>query len=218
MPLILRRQPNKVVDLVCERARGWPARAVAGVDEAGRGAWCGPVVAAAVILSPETPIDALADSKKLSSKRRAELYAILQQTAICSIGLASAPEIDEVNILQATFRAMCRALDGLCADYALIDGNRLPPTDMSCEAFVRGDSYIASIAAASIVAKHHRDQIMQDLAEQYPHYGWTQNKGYGTAAHFAALRTHGPCSQHRHSFKPVQTLPTTSSVDKSGEI
>ena len=176
---------------------------ICGVDEAGRGPLAGPVCAAAVILPPHCEIPGLNDSKKLSDKKRRELFPIIQEKAIAyGIAFASEQEIDEINILQATFLAMKRAiaqLDGK-AEFAMIDGNRETDFGIPCMTVVKGDSRSASIAAASILAKVTRDQYMIELAEKYPEYGFEVHKGYGTKAHYAALTEHGMCDAHRRSF------------------
>ena len=179
---------------------------LAGVDEAGRGPLAGPVVAAAVILDPSNPIAGLADSKKLTALRRAKLYDEIQAKALCcSIALATAEEIDSLNILQATLLAMKRAVEGLRLkpSRVLVDGNQLPRLAMLAEAVVRGDALVPSISAASILAKVYRDRWCGDYDLEYPQYGFAAHKGYGTAAHLAALRQHGACPQHRRSFAPV---------------
>ena len=179
---------------------------MAGVDEAGRGPLAGPVVAAAVILDDLNPIAGLADSKKLTALRRARLYDEIRAKALCcSIAEASVEEIDALNILQATMLAMRRAVEGLRLKPAkvLVDGNRLPVLPMRADAIVKGDSKVAAIAAASIVAKVHRDQLCVALDALYPAYGFAKHKGYGTAEHLAALTLHGPCPEHRTSFRPV---------------
>ena len=176
---------------------------ICGVDEAGRGPLAGPVCAAAVILPKHLQIPGLTDSKKLSDKKRRELFPIIQQQAIAyGIGLASEAEIDEINILQATFLAMRRALSQLSIrpEIALIDGNRETDFGLPVKTVVKGDSLSANIAAASILAKVTRDTMMVELAEQYPKYGFEIHKGYGTKAHYEALRTYGPCPIHRKSF------------------
>ena len=178
----------------------------AGVDEAGRGPLAGPVVAAAVILDDLHPIEGLADSKKLTSRRREKLYdQIMARALCCSIAQASVQEIDALNILQATLLAMRRAVEGLRLKpvKVLVDGNRLPVLDVRAEAIVQGDALVASISAASILAKVHRDRLCAQWHEQYPAYGFDQHKGYGTAAHLQALHEHGPCEHHRISFAPV---------------
>lgn len=176
---------------------------ICGVDEAGRGPLAGPVCAAAVILPKHLQIPGLTDSKKLSDKKRRELFPVIQQQAIAyGIGLASEAEIDEINILQATFLAMRRALGQLSIrpEIALIDGNRETDFGLPVKTVVKGDSLSANIAAASILAKVTRDTMMVELAEQYPEYGFEIHKGYGTKAHYEALRTYGPCPIHRKSF------------------
>lgn len=176
---------------------------ICGVDEAGRGPLAGPVYAAAVILPPHLDIPGLNDSKKLTDKRRRELMPIIMEQAVAyGIGSASEQEIDEINILQATFLAMQRAIDQLKgkADFALIDGNREKDFGLPVMTVVKGDSRSANIAAASILAKVSRDDYMDELAKQYPEYGFEVHKGYGTKAHYDALRTHGHCPAHRLSF------------------
>ena len=177
---------------------------IAGVDEAGRGPLAGPVVAAAVILCPEG-IAGLDDSKKLSAKRRAELEALILARCIVGIGMASVEEIDRINILQATFLAMTRAVEALPQSpaHVLVDGNRLPKWSYSAEAIIGGDALHPCISAASIIAKEHRDRIMVAADSEYPGYGWASNKGYGAAVHMAALREKGPTPLHRRSFAPV---------------
>ena len=179
---------------------------VAGVDEAGRGPLVGPVVAAAVILDPRHPIAGLADSKTLSPAKRERLFHEIRAKALCcSVAQASAQEIDALNILQATLLAMQRAVAGLRLPpkLVLVDGNRLPVLPMRADAIVKGDSKVAAISAASIVAKVHRDQLCVALDAMYPAYGFGKHKGYGTAEHLAALALHGPCPEHRISFRPV---------------
>jgi ribonuclease HII len=182
---------------------------VAGVDEAGRGPLAGPVVAAAVILDERHPIQGLADSKKLTALRRERLFDEIRAKALCcSIAEASVEEIDRLNILQATLLAMRRAVAGLRLkpNKVLVDGNRLPTLEVLAEAIVGGDALVPAISAASILAKVHRDRWCLTLDQQYPQYGFAQHKGYGTAAHLAALRAHGPCAQHRTTFRPVADL------------
>jgi len=179
---------------------------VAGVDEAGRGPLAGPVVAAAVILDDQNPIHGLADSKKLTAARREQLFDEIRARALCcAIAQASVEEIDQLNILQATMLAMRRAVEGLRLKptKVLVDGNRLPSLDVLAEAIVKGDSKVAAISAASILAKVHRDRLCLEWHAQYPVYGFDSHKGYGTAAHIDALRQHGPCPWHRRSFAPV---------------
>ena len=184
----------------------YPAGLVAGVDEAGRGPLAGPVVAAAVILDELYPIDGLADSKKLTATRREALFDEIRAKALCcSIAQASVEEIERLNILQATLLAMRRAVLGLRLKpaMALVDGNRLPQLDMPAEAIVKGDALVPAISAASILAKVFRDRWCVQADAQYPQYGFALHKGYGTAAHLAALQAHGPCPLHRQSFAPV---------------
>jgi ribonuclease HII len=176
---------------------------ICGVDEAGRGPLAGPVCAAAVILPKHLEIPGLDDSKKLSDKRRRELFPIIKEQAVAyGIGLASHEEIDEINILQATFLAMKRAIAQLegKADFALIDGNRETDFGLPVQTVVKGDSRSANIAAASVLAKVTRDDIMEAMAVEYPQYGFEIHKGYGTKAHYAALTEHGPSPIHRMSF------------------
>ena len=178
-------------------------QAVCGVDEAGRGPLAGPVCAAAVILPRDLEIPGLNDSKKLTDKKRRELMPIIKEQAIAyGIGFASEQEIDEINILQATYLAMERAIAQLegKADYALIDGNRAKDFGLPVRTVVKGDSLSASIAAASVLAKVTRDDIMLELAKEYPQYGFEIHKGYGTKAHYEALRQYGHCKIHRLSF------------------
>ena len=176
---------------------------ICGVDEAGRGPLAGPVCAAAVILPEGEIIPGLNDSKKLTDKKRRELFPIIKEKAVAyGIAFASEAEIDEHNILQATFLAMKRAiaqLDGK-ADFALIDGNRETDFGVPCLTVVKGDSRSANIAAASVLAKVTRDVYMEELAEKYPEYGFEVHKGYGTKAHYAALTEHGMCPAHRRTF------------------
>ena len=176
---------------------------ICGVDEAGRGPLAGPVCAAAVILPPETELPGLNDSKKLSEKKREQLFPEIQQIALAwSVAFASVEEIEERNILGATMLAMNRAIDGLSLtpDLALIDGNRNKEIEVPNRCVVHGDARCASIAAASILAKVSRDHLMLELAREYPQYGFEKHKGYGTRAHYAALREYGPCPAHRPSF------------------
>lgn len=189
------------------QARGF--HAVAGVDEVGRGPLCGPVTAAAVILDPDRIPAGLNDSKALTARRRAALEAEILETAIWSVAHASVEEIDAINILQASHLAMCRAIAGLsrAADFALVDGNRLPrDLVIPAEAVVKGDARSVSIAAASILAKEARDRLMVDLAQQYPGYGWERNAGYPTADHLKALQDLGVTPVHRRSFRPVHNI------------
>jgi ribonuclease HII len=190
---------------------------VAGVDEAGRGAWAGPVVAAAVILDPARVPPGLNDSKQLSRKVREDLYDQIMTTAKVGIGQASPAEIDAHNILAATFLAMGRAVAALASPPAhlLVDGNQRPniPLPMTC--VVKGDSRSLSIAAASIIAKVFRDRHMAELHQTAPDYGWAQNAGYGTADHQRALRLVGVTPNHRKSFAPIRHLLSEESVATS---
>lgn len=180
---------------------------LAGVDEVGRGPLVGSVVAAAVMLDPANPIDGLTDSKKLTARKREALGALIRERALAfSVAEASAAEVDEFNIYHATHLAMRRAIDGLApaAEYLLVDGNRLPGHALPGQAVVKGDARHAAIAAASILAKVARDAQMVSLDMRYPEYGFARHKGYPTKEHLAALATHGPLSEHRRSFAPVQ--------------
>ncbi len=189
---------------------------VCGIDEAGRGPWVGPVVAGAVIikdrnLSPDL-LKYLNDSKKLSKSRREQLYALLREEeqqgkVLIGVGEASSEEIDEINILQATFLAMHRAVNNLGQkpDMALIDGNRTPkefPAAARC--VIKGDSKSYSISAASIIAKVYRDRLMETLAEKYPYYGFERNAGYGTKEHIEGIKKYGIISEHRKSYRPIK--------------
>ena len=176
---------------------------ICGVDEAGRGPLAGPVCAAAVILPKHAQLPGLTDSKKLTDKKRRELFPLIQEQAIAyGIGFASEQEIDEINILQATFLAMQRALDQLTVrpDLALIDGNREKDFGLPVKTVVKGDSLSANIAAASILAKVTRDDLMVEMATKYPQYGFEIHKGYGTKAHYAALREFDASPIHRMTF------------------
>ena len=188
---------NQTVVLIC------------GVDEAGRGPLAGPVSAAAVILDPANPIPGLNDSKKLSEKQRDKLALLIRERALAwAVAYASVEEIDRLNILQATLLAMQRAVQALSIQpqQVLVDGLYCPQTGIPSEAIVKGDSKVAAISAASILAKTDRDALMLQLHEQYPAYGLAGHKGYPTAAHLAALRAHGASEVHRKSFKPVREL------------
>lgn len=178
-------------------------KTVCGVDEAGRGPLAGPVYAAAVILPIGAEIDGLNDSKKLYEKKREELFEIINDVAISvSVGTASEKEIDEINILNATFLAMKRAVLGLeiPADYAIIDGNRAPNLEIPAETVVKGDGKVMSVAAASIIAKVSRDRFMLKMAEQYPEYQFEKHKGYGTKLHYEMIEKYGVSRIHRKSF------------------
>lgn len=180
---------------------------VAGVDEAGRGALAGPVVAAAVILDPFRPIQGLADSKQLSEAKREALAPIIRERALAwAVGSASVHEIAKLNILQATLLAMWRAVDALkkTPDFVRVDGNQLPKWPYLCEAVIKGDSKVDCISAASIIAKTTRDAIMRDYALRYPEYGFEHHMGYGTAEHLKAIETCGVLPIHRTTFKPFR--------------
>lgn len=186
---------------------------VCGIDEAGRGPWAGPVVASAVIIPEnirsQSWVNDLRDSKLLKAAKRETLFDLIQTHCLWGIGQSEPSEIDDVNILQATWRAMQRAVGNLpqSAGIALVDGN-LKPAGLDCQiiTLVKGDQQSCSIAAASILAKVTRDRIMNDLCQQYPMYGFSSHVGYGTPAHQKALKEHGPCPHHRKSFKPVAAL------------
>ena len=180
---------------------------LAGVDEAGRGPLAGPVVAAAVMLDDRAPIRGLNDSKKLGERSRERLFdEILAKALCCRIAIASVEEIDALNILQATLLAMRRAVQGLRLrpHLVLVDGNCSPDLQVPVRAIVKGDGKVQCIAAASILAKVHRDRLCAELHERHPNYGFDGHKGYATPAHLAALREHGPCPEHRRSFAPVR--------------
>ncbi len=190
---------------------------IAGVDEVGRGPLIGNVVTAAVILDPANPIDGLTDSKKLSEKKREQLFPLIQERALAwSIAWATPAEIDELNILHATMLAMQRAVNQLSVtpEFALIDGNRCPP-GLPCpaEAIVKGDLKEPAISAASILAKVYRDREMLALDLRHPDYGFAKHKGYPTALHMEKLRQHGPLPEHRRSFRPVADLLALTSTE-----
>jgi ribonuclease HII len=193
-------------------ARGFPC--VAGIDEAGRGPWAGPVVAAAVILDPDALPLGVNDSKKLTPETRAELYDIILSVAEVGVGIIDVSVIDRDNILQATYAAMIQAVSGLkrVPLLALIDGNRGPKLACLTETIIEGDGKCMSIAAASIVAKVTRDRMMIDLDRQCPGYGFAQHKGYGTPEHQAALCRLGPSAHHRRSFEPIRILYESAAV------
>ena len=194
----------EIADFSLEREQGGT---VAGCDEAGRGPLCGPVVAAAVIFPSfdiEIPV-VIRDSKKMSAHQRAVAYDWITQKTIWAVGMCSASEIDELNILWASMRAMERAVAGLSVrpDMCLIDGNRVPK-NLTGRAIIKGDAKSLSIAAASIIAKETRDKIMHELAEKFPMYGWDKNAGYPTAQHLAAIEKYGVTEYHRKTFRPVK--------------
>lgn len=182
---------------------------IAGVDEVGRGPLAGPVVACAVILNPDYPIEGLKDSKKLSEKKREILAEQIKNHALCwAIGVANVKEIDKFNILQASLLAMQRAVEKLTItpNKVLVDGNQLPKITIPAEAIIGGDNLIAQISAASIVAKVARDNYMVNLGKKFPEYGFAQHKGYPTAAHMQAIAQHGITAHHRLSFAPVRAI------------
>jgi ribonuclease HII len=195
-------------DYTFETEHGAPALRVCGIDEAGRGPLAGPVVAAAAVIDLARVPTGLNDSKKLSHAARERLFHALSENAEIGIGIASVEEIDRINILQATMLAMTRALAALASPpaFALIDGNRVPKLDCPARAIVKGDGRVLSIAAASIMAKVTRDQLMLQLAEQHPGFGWEKNMGYGTALHLDALKRLGVTPHHRRSFAPVRNM------------
>ncbi len=198
-------------------ARGYAAghSVIAGVDEAGRGPWAGPVVAAAVVLDPQCMPTGIADSKKLTAERREALFGEIFSTAQVGIAFADAERIDRDNVLAATMWAMHRAVTELprAPSLVLVDGNRAPPLECAIETIVKGDALSLSIAAASIIAKVSRDRMMARLDAQYPGYGFAQHKGYGTAQHSAALAEYGVTPLHRRSFKPVRMLLAANGGD-----
>jgi ribonuclease HII len=179
---------------------------IAGVDEAGRGPWAGPVVAAAVILREDIAPAGVRDSKQLTASAREELFDAICETAVVGVGIVEVEQIDRVNILQATFLAMRQAVEALAIapNIALIDGNRIPPLQCRAIPVVGGDRLCPSIAAASIIAKVTRDRMMIDLAESFPEYGWNANKGYGTRQHAEAIAEFGVTPHHRRSFAPIR--------------
>ncbi|MDM7922032.1 MAG: ribonuclease HII [Pyrinomonadaceae bacterium] len=190
-----------------EQARGEGYRLIAGVDEVGRGCLAGPVVAAACILDPALPVpEGLNDSKKLTEKRRNAIAAELREKAVAfAIGSVEAEEIDRINILEATKKAMLLAINALepAADYLLIDALQLRAVPLPQKPLIKGDSISYSIAAASVIAKTYRDDLMSAYHEEFPQFGFAGHKGYGSASHFAAIREHGPCPLHRKSFRGV---------------
>jgi ribonuclease HII len=194
-------KPTRRPDLALERKYGG---LIAGVDEAGRGPWAGPVVAAAVVFTGKPPVG-VHDSKQLTAGVREALFPKIQAVAHIGIGILEVEAIDELNIYHATHAAMCEAVKNLpsAPSAVLVDGNRHPKFDMPAEALVGGDSLSMSIAAASIIAKVTRDRIMHGLAGTFPAYGWERNKGYGTLEHAVALKRHGTTRHHRRSFRPV---------------
>jgi len=209
------KRSSAIGTLFEEEARGLGFGRVAGLDEVGRGALAGPVVAAAVILDPQAPLpEGLDDSKRLTARQRERIAAELRELAVCyAYGLVGPEEIDRTNILVATRRAMLEALTKLqpCADFLLIDAIQLRESPLPQRAIIGGDAVSASIAAASVLAKTYRDALMRDYHEQFPHYGFARHVGYGTREHWAALRAHGCCPIHRRSFRGV--LPEAESPE-----
>jgi ribonuclease HII len=200
--------PDFAHELQLQKTLGASAK-IAGVDEVGRGPWAGPVTACAVVLDPDNIPNGLNDSKKLSARKREQLFEQVMEIADVSIAHVSVGEIDQINILQASLLAMEKAVAGLAmpADFALIDGNKTPK-NLICpsKTIIKGDSKSASIAAASIVAKVTRDEMMVALSQQFPGYGWETNAGYGTKQHQEGLATLGVTPHHRHSFKPIHNI------------
>ena len=205
--MVRQKRVSEICTAFEDEARAVGHRMIAGVDEVGRGALAGPVVAAAVILNPDAPLpEGLDDSKKLTALQRERIAEELKATALCyGVGLIPPEEIDSTNILIATRRAMCHALGELkpCADFLLIDALQLREVALPQRAIIRGDSISASIAAASVIAKTYRDALMRDYHSVYPEYNFASHVGYGTRAHLEALRTHGACPIHRRSFRGV---------------
>ena len=196
--------PNNLI----ERGLGWPQKLIAGIDEAGRGPWAGPVVSVAVILNEKIIPDGLNDSKKLSEKKRLSLFSSIYNFHSVGVGISSIEEIDTMNVLQATFLSMSRAVNDLNPqpEHVLVDGNLDPGLDFKTDCIVKGDSASLSIAAASIIAKVTRDNLMIELDGEYPYYCWKKNKGYGTSEHRKALEMYGPCKYHRKSFSPINKM------------
>ncbi|MDT7808372.1 MAG: ribonuclease [Acidobacteriota bacterium] len=217
-----RKRQSLIHMLFEEEARGSGFGRVAGLDEVGRGALAGPVVAAAVILDPTTPIpEGLDDSKKLTALQRERIAEELRSIAVCyAYGLISPEEIDATNILIATRRAMLQALAKLqpCADYLLIDALQLRESPLPQKAIIRGDSASASIAAASVLAKTYRDALMREYDAEFPPYGFARHVGYGTREHWAALKAHGCCSIHRRTFRGVLQEETSAGEDMGSTI
>ena len=202
-----RRRVSSICTTFEDEARASGSRFIAGVDEVGRGALAGPVVAAAVILDPGRPVpEGLDDSKKLTALQRERIAREILQVAVAfSVGQVEPEEIDRINILQASRLAMIEAIKQLdpCADYLLIDAVQLKETELPQKSIIHGDSISASIAAASVIAKTYRDALMRSFHEVYPHYNFAKHVGYGSREHLAALRAHGPCRIHRQSFHGV---------------
>jgi ribonuclease HII len=191
---------------------------IAGVDEAGRGPLAGPVVAAACIIPPSLFLEGIADSKKLSPKQRKALYQRLttHPEIEVAVGVVDHETIDRLNILQASLQAMVIAVNQLSTppDFLLIDGNQLPPISLPSKAIVKGDALSQSIGAASIIAKHYRDQMMEAFHHEWPEYGFIKHKGYGTKTHREAIEKYGPCPIHRRSFEPIKSYYSLQSIKK----
>lgn len=195
-------------DTLIEKSHGWPKKIIAGIDEAGRGPWAGPVVSAAVILDYRNIPEGLNDSKKLSGKKRLSLYSSIHKLHKVGVGYSNIEEIDTLNILKATFLSMNRAIKDLNSniDFILVDGNLDPGFSYKTNCIVKGDSISASIAAASIIAKVTRDNLMLRIDKEFPDYNWKKNKGYGTSEHRNALKMYGPCKYHRKTFSPINKM------------
>lgn len=192
---------------------------ICGVDEAGRGPLCGPVVAAAVVLNPDNPIDGLDDSKKLTEKRRESLAVLIKERALAwAIAEAGCEEIDRLNILNATMLAMTRAIEqiNVCVSEVLVDGNRTPACLHPVRAIVKGDALVPAISAASILAKTHRDHLLVELDKKYPQYGFASHKGYSTPEHLNAIAMYGLTDEHRRSFAPVRAVAIQGSLFDDG--
>ena len=195
-------------DTLIEKSYGWPKKIIAGIDEAGRGPWAGPVVSAAVILDYKNIPEGLDDSKKISEKKRLSLYSSIYKFHKVGVGYSNIDEIDTLNILKATFLSMNRALKDLNSniDFVLVDGNLDPGFGYKTNCIVKGDSISVSIAAASIIAKVTRDNLMLRIHKEFPDYNWKKNKGYGTSEHRNALKMYGPCKYHRKTFSPINKM------------
>lgn len=195
-------------DFSLERAAGAPGARIAGIDEAGRGAWAGPVVAATVVLDPKHIPDGLDDSKKLSAKKRDALFDIIMEHADVGIGYGSVEQVEVRNVLNATMDAMRDSVADLTKqpDAALVDGNKCPLLPCKTQAVIGGDGRSVSIAAASIIAKVTRDRLMQALDKEFPGYGWDTNVGYGTAVHKSGIERLGVNEHHRRSYKPIRNM------------
>ena len=195
-------------NLLIEEDFGWPDKSIAGVDEAGRGPWAGPVVSAAVVLNKKNIPSDLDDSKKVSEKRRQSLYSSIHDSHFVGVGISSIEEIDNLNILQASLLSMKRAIDKLNVkpELVLIDGNFAPKGIENFKTIINGDEKIKSISAASIIAKVYRDQLMIKLSERFHNYAWERNFGYGTKAHMEGLKKFGITSHHRKGFKPIHKM------------